>query len=164
MNHNKALRFNISIFIFIILFISQTKAQQQVVANSGGNIQSGNVSLSWTLGEPLIKTISGSNYSLTQGFHQPNLIVTGLKETPSLSYEIDAYPNPVTTTLILHIENPKIGNMSFAIISNFGTIVKSGSITDRTTNIPVQELVPSIYFLRIYDKNKSVKTFKIVKH
>ena len=150
--------------IFIILSVTQAIAQQQIVASSGGSIQSENISLSWTLGEPVIKTIEGNNYTLTQGFHQSNLIVTEIKNMPFLSYDINVYPNPVVTTLTIHIEKTDISNMSFTIINSSGAIIKSGTINDNNTRIPVQEFVSAIYFLKIFNENKSVKTFKIVKH
>lgn len=164
MIHKKGTLRVIYLLAFSLLCVLQTTAQQQIIGNSGGNIRSEYGSLSWTIGEPVIKTIKGNNCFLTQGFHQSNLIITEIEDSPSLSYKINAYPNPVSTTLIIHIDNPNIPNMSFSIISSSGSVVKSGQIYDFNTSVPVQELVASIYFLKIYDKNKSVKTFKIVKH
>ena len=54
----------------LILFAIQTNAQQ-VIATSGGYYQNENISLSWTVGEPVIETFTAGDVILTQGFQQP---------------------------------------------------------------------------------------------
>lgn len=67
----------IFLFSFIIimscaaLFYPVQNKAQQVIASSGGHYQDENISLSWTVGEPVIETFSGGNVVLTQGFQQP---------------------------------------------------------------------------------------------
>jgi len=50
--------------------VFQAKAQQ-VVATSGGSYEGANLSMSWTVGEPVIETFNNGTVSLTQGFQQP---------------------------------------------------------------------------------------------
>lgn len=54
----------------LIWLASQSNAQQ-VIATSGGYYENENISLSWTVGEPVIETFTGSEVILTQGFQQP---------------------------------------------------------------------------------------------
>lgn len=54
----------------LILFAIQTNAQQ-VIATSGGYYENENISLSWTVGEPVIETFTAGDVILTQGFQQP---------------------------------------------------------------------------------------------
>ncbi len=54
----------------LILFANQTNAQQ-VIATSGGYYENENISLSWTVGEPVIETFTAGDVILTQGFQQP---------------------------------------------------------------------------------------------
>jgi membrane-bound inhibitor of C-type lysozyme len=63
------------IFLFTI-FAGITATAQQVVASSGNSATAGGYTVAWTLGEPVIETLSGSNNILTQGMHQTNLVVT----------------------------------------------------------------------------------------
>ncbi|QQS30849.1 MAG: hypothetical protein IPM47_07970 [Sphingobacteriales bacterium] len=56
--------------------INSTFAQSlspQVVASGGGYGTGGGYTLSYTVGEPVIATLSGGSNILTQGFHQPDL-------------------------------------------------------------------------------------------
>nr|NQU92395.1 hypothetical protein [Bacteroidota bacterium] len=59
-------------FIAIACFaFSITSNAQQVIASAGGFYEGENISLSWTLGEPVIETFEGNGIILTQGFQQP---------------------------------------------------------------------------------------------
>ena len=62
----------ISLLCAAILMIAVQKIHsQQVIATSGGYYQNENISLSWTVGEPVIETFTAGDVILTQGFQQP---------------------------------------------------------------------------------------------
>lgn len=69
---------------------------RDVVASSGSLIPvSGNQSIEFTIGEPVISTITGAGYTLTQGFHQPELCTeTVAVNEPETVSGIFIYPNP----------------------------------------------------------------------
>ncbi|MBK9148716.1 MAG: DUF285 domain-containing protein [Flavobacteriales bacterium] len=46
-------------------------ASPTVVATTGGTGTAGNMTLDWTLGEPMVTTLDNGQLVLTQGFHQP---------------------------------------------------------------------------------------------
>ncbi len=61
-------------FLFIIIAFTVIAANveaQQVISTSGGHYQTENISMSWTVGEPVIETFAGTDVILTQGFQQP---------------------------------------------------------------------------------------------
>lgn len=60
----------IAIAMACAAFSFQAQAQQ-VVASSGGLFEGENISLSFTVGEPVTETFTGGNVILTQGFQQP---------------------------------------------------------------------------------------------
>jgi hypothetical protein len=71
--------------LFLIPFIAcffQLPGQTltpEVISSSGGYFDNTNASLSWTLGEPVIETLTETNAILTQGFHQPfGIQITGI--------------------------------------------------------------------------------------
>ncbi len=62
------------ILVFIsaaFLTIAINTNAQQVIASAGGYYEGDNISISWTLGEPVIETFVGEDIILTQGFQQP---------------------------------------------------------------------------------------------
>lgn len=61
------------------LNISGQTLTPEVISSSGGYFENTNASLSWTLGETVTETFSGTNVILTQGFHQPfGIQITGI--------------------------------------------------------------------------------------
>ncbi len=63
----------ISLFFTIIFFtvIAVNSQAQQVISTLGGFYENENISMSWTVGEPVIETFSAGDIMLTQGFQQP---------------------------------------------------------------------------------------------
>jgi hypothetical protein len=61
--------------LFTMLFLQlHVRAQQnnlQLVSTAGGFIQSAQGSVSFSIGEPVIGTITGGGYIVNQGFQQP---------------------------------------------------------------------------------------------
>lgn len=93
--------------LFLSMFVSSAAFAQSitpdVVASSGNHFSNGSVQLSWTLGEPTTDTYTGGNTILTQGFHQPNLLITALEEDVPQLMDIALYPNPTAHQITLHV-------------------------------------------------------------
>lgn len=75
-------RLKLSTLLLLVLGLTGLQAQEtinatfqttaeEVVATAGGYYEGENLSLSWTVGEPIIETFAGSDLILTQGFQQP---------------------------------------------------------------------------------------------
>ena len=80
--------------VFVLLSFHSTA--QQVIATAGGYYEGENLSLSWTLGEPVVKTLTGNGMVLTQGFQQPyNFYLTQLINVPAGWSGISSYVNPL---------------------------------------------------------------------
>lgn len=95
-------------FIIIAQFIVQfTFAQIElgptVIASAGSYAEADNISLSWTLGEIAVTTMSQGDIVLTQGFQQGYANGTSIDENP-LDWQIIAYPNPVRTNLSIQFD------------------------------------------------------------
>ncbi|MBI9069504.1 MAG: hypothetical protein JEZ09_19565, partial [Salinivirgaceae bacterium] len=71
-------------FVLLLLGITlmaQTYAQSTISTCADHNETSA-VSLSWTIGEAVIETVSDGTNTLTQGFHQSKLIITAIETQP----------------------------------------------------------------------------------
>ena len=77
-----------------------------VIAPAGSSENGKNLTLNWTLGEPAIQTLETSNELLTEGFHQPLLIIKEVLEASQLllSGQINVSVGPNPTASILHIK------------------------------------------------------------
>lgn len=64
-------KFTTSLVITFLMLSAYDANAQQVIASAGEYFEGENISLSWTLGEPVIETTTGADIVLTQGFQQP---------------------------------------------------------------------------------------------
>lgn len=135
-----------------------------VISSSGG--QGGNepAYLAWTIGEPVITTLGTTAAILTQGFHQPELDVGTVIQSPELNFTIKAFPNPAKDKITLFINNPIIDNMTYALVDLNGKSVKSETIVANKQEIAMDQLKPSTYILLVYKNMKELIKIKIVKH
>lgn len=78
------------------LVIATALNAQQVVSSGGGQFEGSQLSLSWTIGEPVIETFTGNNLILTQGFQQPfNFYLTQLLNISAGWSGISAFVEPL---------------------------------------------------------------------
>ena len=90
-------------------------------------------------------------------------VITGIKESGNnLSFSV--YPNPTAGTLKLRIENYDIKNLKYHIYAINGTLFQSTKVVDNETLVSIEKFVPGVYFMKVTDNNKVVKTFKIIKN
>jgi hypothetical protein len=86
------------------LSFSQSILLSPTVLSSAGDYSEGsNISLSWTLGELAVSTLSNSSLTLTQGFQQSYPLENAIKMNP-IEWNISAYPNPVSSELRIQFD------------------------------------------------------------
>lgn len=134
-----------------------------VFATSGADGSSATHQLSWTIGEPIIETLSGTSNIVTQGFHQTNLIVTDIIEESALNLELMIFPNPVVNQLNLNIQNPENLPLNFVLYDELGRVLSQDRIYSNQSAISMENLSRANYLLAIYSGDKRVKVFKVIK-
>lgn len=139
-------------------------AQQSPTA-SGGDVTGTNGSVSYSVGQVVYLTSTGTNGSISEGVQQPYEIseVLGTEDFSNLISDVKIYPNPSTDVLTLNLVNQDNLELDYQIIDNNGKLLTSDKIIANETNIDVAALPSSIYYLRITNLNKEVKTYKIIK-
>jgi Secretion system C-terminal sorting domain len=139
-----------------ILFLSLLGSFQVVVAqnlsptvvnNSGGVISILTHSLEWSLGEIAVTTISGGGNLLSQGFLQPNLLGTVPARDLFDESKFKAYPNPVSTELILETDLKEIA--SVAVFDLSGKLLMK---TAFKTRLDLQHLNKGLYVIALFNK------------
>ena len=154
----------LSALCMLIFGLTALQAQEAVSA-TGGNASGTGGSVSYSIGQVVYTTNTGTNGSVTQGVQQPYefFIVTGIEEAKGINLVISSYPNPVTDYVKLKVENYKVGNLNYQLYDMNGKLLQNRKVDGNETTIPMGNLVPSTYFLKVTDNQKEVKTFKIIK-
>ena len=109
----------ISLLLLIFPYFSRC---QEVVANSGEHFSYANGSMSFTLGELLVETVSFPNGILTQGFHQTFDSSSGLTEKNSPIFSV--FPNPTIDAFQVNVP-PSIQITEVTLLDGAGRRVKN---------------------------------------
>ena len=149
------------------LSLSTVQAQESVNA-TGGNASGSGGSASYSVGQVVYTTNTGTNGTVAQGVQQPFEIsvVTGLEEAKGINLSVSAYPNPTTDFLNLKVDAStplSIQSMSYQLYDINGKLLENKKIEGNETSIVMSNLVPATYFVKVTEGNTEVKTFKIVK-
>jgi hypothetical protein len=163
-------RLKVSALLFLAIGLSELKAQE-AIPSAGGNAAGSGGSVSYSVGQVVFSSSTGTFGSVTAGVQQPYEIsvVTGLKEDPGISLIYSAYPNPTTDLLIIKIEGDLLKQYTAFLYNTNGSLLKKAEIETNETRIDMRNLVPATYFLKIVNLNRTstsqeVKTIKIIKN
>jgi hypothetical protein len=145
--------------------ISAQTVSPEVIASSGGSHGNAAASVSWTLGECLAETFSGSGAVINQGMQQGYLTVTALEEVTGEEYGLDIYPVPADHYINLKITGSCDIDLNVTLSDLSGNMLIIRSVTDPACRINLESLPPAEYILQITDnKGRLIKSFSIIKH
>jgi len=149
--------------LFLVLFSQQSQAQQATTVSGGSASGSGGTS-SYSVGQVVYTTSTGTNGSMAQGVEQAYeiAVVLGVEEQ-QISLNMMVYPNPTTDYLTLTIGNIELSGLSFGLYESNGRLIESKKITSTSEMIRMEHLPSAIYFLKVIQNNNELKTFKIIK-
>ena len=139
---------------------------QNTIPVTGGNATGTGGSVSYSIGQIVFNVITGTNSSVTQGVQQPYeiSIVTSIENAKEIILECIVYPNPTRSIIKLSIETLEFENIKFKLFDLNGMLIQDKKVENKETEISMENLVPSTYFLRVIKDKKEVKTFKVIKN
>jgi hypothetical protein len=158
-------RLQLSVIFLLVLGLTGLQAQESVNA-TGGNASGSGGSASYSVGQVVYTTNTGTNGSVAQGVQQPFeiSIVTGIDEAKDINLSLTVYPNPTTDYLTLEVKDFELSTLHFQLYDMQGKLLQNEKITGTQTSIVMSNLVPATYFVKVIQGNKEVKTFKIIKN
>jgi hypothetical protein len=155
----------LTICIILVFTSAITALAQQVISSAGAHAVGTNVQLSWTVGEPIIETFTGTSSILTQGFQQGKLTVTAIEPDIYPGISLSVYPNPVALELTLVISGNEMANPEYYLYNPEGKLLVNKIIDNQPEKINMQNYPAGTYLLKVFSKEKkSLKTFKVLKN
>ena len=151
--------------IFIFLFCLGGIQAQDAILTSGGDASGSGGSFSYSVGQIVYTTIIDSNGSMAQGVQQPFEIsaVLGVDDLLGINLSLVAYPNPTTDFLNLTIANLNYKNLSYQLFDINGRLLTQKKLENNSSEITMKQFPSALYFLKIFNNQKLVKLFKIIK-
>lgn len=144
-----------------LLLLSAGLSAQEVISSQGDSYSNTNNTLDFTIGEPVVETVTDGTNSLTQGFHQTLLTITSIEDF-DVDLGVNIFPNPTAEKVNLTIE--KFEGVTFYLFDVTGKLLQEALITEQQTFIKVSGYAKGSYLLKLEGKeNKSLKTYKIIK-
>ena len=152
-------------FLIIVCWCAFCGAQQ-AVSTSGGEATGAGGTVRYTIGQATYTTNSVREGTVSQGVQQPYeiFVISSSEDRHGITFELSVYPNPASTNLKLVSVNYNTGNLTYQLYDMHGRLLDNNNLTGTETNIPMDMLAPSAYFLKITDNKREVKTFKIIKN
>jgi hypothetical protein len=149
---------------FLLLGLGGLQAQENPTATGGEATGTGGTA-SYSVGQVVYTTATGTNGSVAQGVQQAYeiSITTGVKET-TINLEMNVYPNPTTNYLTLKVDDFELSTLNFQLIDLQGKVIENEKVNSNTTSINLEKLPKAIYFLNVTKINQLVKTFKVIKN
>ncbi len=155
------------VFIFVLLFsIFNTTQAQEVILPSGGNASGSGGTASYSAGQIVQNTITGTNGSAIQGiqfyFQSSTLAITDFETNLNIS----TYPNPTSSFLNIKVQGIQEKTLSYKLFNILGVLLISGDIKNNTAEINVEQLPFGTYLLRVSNSNSNNinNTYKIIKN
>ena len=152
-------------FLFVIVLLAtQLVCSQEAIPVSGGEATGSGGSGSYTVGQVFYTTHTGITGSLSQGVQHPFEFQTlSNPELTTVNLTAVTYPNPTKDFIILKITDRALNNLRYTLFDVNGKSIASDAIATSSTQIQMKYLSIGGYVLKVSQKNKSLKTFKIIK-
>lgn len=149
----------------LVLLLSITSVfvfGQEVISSSGSSLSNDKYSIDFTIGEPIIQTVQTNSKMITQGYHQPTLVIIEAKQIDE-NFSASLFPNPATS--FLNIELDAFEGVTFKLQNVDGKILAQERIQQNVTSVNVKNLERGIYLLKLVDqKDNKLKSYKFLKH
>lgn len=170
---------NCLLHLLLLTGFLQASAQDDClwdIISTAGNTQqitAEGVYFNWTIGEPVIATLSSAseNVLMTQGFQQPDYTPGGCVMVSTLDpdhpvFELRLFPNPVQSELTISSQQAIPYDVQISCINLLGQKIFESQLSTGEVQIKkdVSELSSGVYLIRFDIPGiKWVKTFKIIK-
>lgn len=136
---------------------------QEAVLTAGGDASSSSGSLAYSVGQVVYTTNSNTDGAVSKGVQQAFEIFTLSIDDNRLDILLSVYPNPTSSHINLRIDNQLSKDLSFQLYDLRGRLLSQGDITDKITQIDMQNLQSATYLLNVLQDHKRVKSFKVIK-
>jgi hypothetical protein len=126
----------------------------QVISATGLSATQGGLSFSYTVGEPVITTLSGNTRKVTQGFHQPELCkLVSTNNLDLVAWGIEVFPNPTTEAVTIRFSNEKGVQLRASVFNLLGQVIISDQPLTQPdgSRLDCAAWQPGVYILQLQD-------------
>ncbi len=137
-------------FLFVVALSKYATSQTlspEVISSSGSSMSDGTTTLDWTLGETVTSTLDNGTAISTQGFHQPNLIVTSIGNSTA-NNTVVVFPNPTIDAVQLQFTEIQ-KNTVVELFSVEGKLLQMQMVNSMNAEFNVSTYAAGTYYFKI---------------
>lgn len=140
-----------------------TAAQgQQAAVGAGTDAAGGGGSISYSVGQVVYTPVQGPGGTSSEGVQQPyEYLVLSLDPQAAQAGGVSVAPNPTSGGVQLAFSTPPGTAQRYRVLNAAGQVLRTGTITSTLVHIPLDDLPPAAYLLRI--EGGGDHTFQIIK-
>lgn len=153
----------IIVFLLITLSLNIVYAQEASVF-AGGNFSGLEGNVSFSFGQVNNDYLQGSNGNINAGVQQSYSIIeipSGISEKSDVVFNV--YPNPTLDILEIESSN-KNKELKYQLIDSNGKLIIQKKLSSEKEQISLKEKPDGVYLLTIFNTEKEIKTFRIIKN
>ncbi|GAA3624956.1 T9SS type A sorting domain-containing protein [Flavivirga jejuensis] len=153
-----------TILVACLLFATLLIHSQENIPASGGLSTGSGGASSYSVGQIVYTTNTGSSGAVSQGVQQAiERFSLSNPEVTTVNLSVVTYPNPTTDYVVLGISDANITDLSYVLYDLQGRAVTKDVTTQTNTQIGMQNLASGTYVLKVNQNSQELKTFKIIK-
>jgi hypothetical protein len=114
-----------------------------------------NFTITSSIGEPIITTLTSQNVILTQGFLQPEVL-------PCLDVRFSYYPNPATDEITVEAFGCEVRIESIQLIDLWGRVLP-GITLGKNNKVKLKDLSQGVYLMQVFLTNGTSQAIKVLK-
>ena len=150
------------ILTLLLIPVGLLKAQTAVLV-TGSTASGADGSVSYSVGQAAYSQ-KGANLEVMEGVqHAYEITILDVDDESVLEKNILLYPNPVRDLLNVDFGNESYQNSSYSLYDAQGKLLKAGKLAQKKTELNMTTLPASVYIIQIFQDNRNIKTFKIIK-
>lgn len=150
------------LLIFATAILSAQSMDKTVVASAGNTMTNSEVTIGYTIGEPIIGMVYNDG-SIDQGFWAGSLLVEPISEVGALN-GIKVYPNPVIDELNIYTDGNQIYGITLFGVDGKRAMLQKVDSTLLEHKINLSYLSKGMYVLHLLvEGTNDEKLFKIIK-
>ena len=153
---------NLTLILVLLLPVNilAQMASPHVLSSAGDQFENVSTSISYTVGETNIITLTAGDFVLLQGFQQPGDEATSIPDMEEMKLKLRTWPNPVKDLLYLQIDSEVSTDLVVEIFDILGRIQHiskfESPLQPDPYSIDMSEDRSGMYILKIRAADRSV--------
>ncbi len=157
-------KFSLALLFMFGFSISVVHSQESLNAGGGNIAGGGGSSVSYSIGQVVYLSHTGTNGSVNEGVQQPIEFFSLSTDEQLLMFSVDIFPNPVQTELTVDFKEQEIDGLSMVLTDVNGKLIQAQNVNASQERLDMNNLARSNYFLNFYKVGKVVGSYQLIKN